>query len=649
MKSRLRIVIFFAVIVAAIWAAGQAAVLYADYLWFDSLGYSAVFTTALLTKILLGGSILLLTLLWLGVNTYVAGRLSPGRYIQIRGLPFVIPSPSLKRMLRWVGAIAIVLVAIFMAKAAAGYWYSSLQFLNRPPFAWNDPVLGRDAGFYVFVFPILSAIQSYIFTMMVLALVAVGLAYFAGGAIAWPGESISRAAATHLAILGALAAVALGFGYWLDQFELLLSSRGTVFGAGYTDVHIRIPVLRALTVVCVISAVLLLAAGLRRQKKALVLAISLIVVFHIIGLWSYPAFVQRFQVEPNELDKEAPYIENNIKATRDAYDLSGVEEKPFSGTGSLTLKEIHEVPGTIDNVRIWDWRVLLAVYNQIQSLQPYYHFADVDVDRYTVDGRYRQVTQSVRELETAQVNPKSRTWVNLHLLYTHGYGMVMSPVNAVTPEGMPDLWVRDIPPQSLVGFTVKQPDIYFGELTRSEIYVDTTQEEAENMMAGHREVPYDGEGGVRINSFWRRLLFAYYFGDWNVLMTSSFTPSTRVLWRRTVAERVRHLAPFLDFDGDPYPVIHDGRIVWMIDGYTKTDRFPYATRVRDAAHGELNYIRNSVKAVVDAYDGSVTFYVFEEHDPLILAARAALPSLFRDKKDMPEDLKKHIRYPNDLF
>ena len=350
---------------------------------------------------------------------------------------------------------------------------------------------------------------------------------------------------------------------------------------------------------------------------------------------------------------------NNIEATRFAYDLADIEVRPYSGGGSLTLKELHDVPGTIENVRIWDWQVLLAVFNQIQSLRPYYHFNDVDVDRYAGNGQYRQVTLAVRELEPGLLNPDSRTWVNLHLLYTHGYGLVMNPVNDVTREGLPDLWVRDIPPQnspqSKVQLAVTQPGIYFGELTRQEVYVGTRQVEGHPpefdypLGDQNRYTSYSGKGGVAVNSLWRRLMLAWYFGDWNILLTDSFTPETRVLWQRQVAERVRRLAPFLTFDTDPYPVVFQGRIVWIIDAYTETDKFPYSSRTNFRGHAGSNYIRNPVKAVVDAYDGTVTFYVIDPKDPLIQTARGIFPTLFRDYAEMPEGLRAHVRYPNDLF
>ena len=648
-KHQLRWIITIAVIAVVAWAAAKLSGLYVDFLWFDSLGFSKVFTTELWTRVVLGVSVFLATVLWVGVNALVAARLAPGRYIQFKGLPWKIPSPSFKRFLWLVGSIAVVVVAYMAAAAATDYWYTVLQFHNFPSFGWTEPILGYDAGFYVFVLPVLAAIKTYAMTLIVLAAIGVGVAYFVGGAIGWPGEPITRAASTHLAVLGALLLVVVSFGYWLDRFDLLLSKQGAVFGAGYADVHMRLPMLKVMMVASVIAAVLLLVGGIRRHRILAGGSVVVLILLHGSAIWTYPAFMQRFTVEPNELEYELPYLKNNIEATRYAYNLADVEVKPYAGAGNLTLQDIRNVPGTIENVRIWDWRVLLAVYNQIQALRPYYHFNDADVDRYTIEGHYRQVTLSARELETALLNESSRTWVNLHLLYSHGYGLVMSPVNVVTPEGLPELWVRDIPPQSKIGMDLKQPGIYFGELTRNEIYVHTSQKEFDYPLGSENHyAEYAGTGGIAVNSTLRRLMFAYYFSDWNVLLTDSFTPETRVLWRRQVIERLRTIAPFFEYDQDPYPVVWQGRIVWITDVYTRTNRFPYSNRTR-RDYGGTNYLRNPIKAVVDAYDGTVTFYVIDAKEPLAQVAHTIFPDLCKDIAEMPEELRAHLRYPLDMF
>jgi len=649
MTSRTRLVVAITVLIAAIWAAGKIAIMYADYLWFQALGYESVFTTELWAKVDLGMAAFIVAAVWLGGNALLAARLSPGRYIQIKGLPWVIPSARFKQLLRLAGTGLILLVALVVALNAADLWYPVLQFIRAPLFEWKDPILGYDAGFYVFTLPVLVPLKNILMALVVMGSIAAGLAYFVGGAIAWPGEPITKRAATHLGILGSLLLLAIALGYWLDRFELLFGSRGAVYGAGYVDVHARLPALWVMIVVSIVSAGLVLAGAIGRKKRLVYAGVIVLVVAHICGIISYPAFVQRFMVTPNELAYEMPYIENNISATRYAYGLTDIEVRPYSGAASLSLKDIRNVPGTMENVRIWDWRVLLQTYNQIESLRPYYHFADVNVDRYRFGGQYRQVTLASRELEPRLLNEESRTWVNLHLLYTHGYGLVMNPVNTVTAEGMPEMWIGNIPPQSKVPIEIKQPAIYFGELTRNEIFVKTTQKEFDYPLgAENRYTEYSGKAGVDVGTTMRQLLFSYYFGDWNIVFTSSFTPETRVLWRRQIHERLRTLAPFFDYDDDIYPVVYNGRILWMTDVYTKTGMFPYSSEARSGERG-LNYIRNPLKAVIDAYDGTVVFYVIDKSEPLALVARLIFPALFRDIEEMPEGLRAHMRYPLDMF
>ena len=650
MTRNARILLTLGIIGVLIWGLGKVSILYVDYLWFNSLGFAGVFTTELTAKVALAAIVFVLTGVWVGGNLWLASRLSPGRYIQIRGLPWVIPSPQLKRTLGIVAVLAVVLVSFEIARLAAGMWYESLQFLNRSSFGWSDPILGYDAGFYVFVLPMLEAVRTYVMALAVLAAIATAGAYFVGGALGWPYAGMTRSAMVHLATLVVVFLVGLAFGYWLDRFDLLLGSQGIVHGAGYVDVHVRMPVYLGLAVASLLTAVVVLIAALKGRIRPIYTSLIILLLLHVGGAWSYPSFSQRFDVEPNELVREAPYIQNNIQATREAYDIANVEVRPYSAIGTLSLKDVEQITGTIENVRIWDWRVLLSTYNQIESLRPYYHFNDVDVDRYTVNSHYRQVTLAARELETHLLNPDSRTWVNLHLLYTHGYGLVMSPTSAVTTEGLPELWVRNIPPTTSIGIPITRPELYFGELTHDYVFVRTTQKEFDYPLGDeNRYNQYEGRDGVAVASSFQRLLFAYYFGDWNILLTGSFTPETKVLWNRQVEERIHRIAPFMGFDGDPYIVILNGRIVWVIDGYTTTDRSPYSTPVRHKDLGRLNYIRNSVKTVVDAYDGSVAFYVIDPQDPLIMTARSIFPTLFKTMAEMPEPLKAHLRYPNDLF
>jgi len=553
------------------------------------------------------------------------------------------------------------IVGFGFAQGAAAQWYEVLQFLHRAPFGWTDPILGHDAQVYVFVLPILGQLKAYVMAMAVLGAVAAAAAYFISGAIGWQYARMTRAATTHLAALVALLFIAVGFGYWLDRYDLLLSSRGAVFGVGYVDAHVRMYVFAFMAAVSVVVAVVVVAAGIRMKPKAAGVAVGLLVAIHVITVWSYPSVRQRFDVQPNELEREKPYLEHNIKATRFAFGLSDVDVQEFSAGGSLTPEAIRMERGTLENIRLWDWRALRPTYQEIQGLRTYYRFNGVDIDRYHVGSQYRQVSLAVRELEQSLLQEKSRTWVNLHLLYTHGYGLCLSPVNAVTGSGMPELWIRDIPPQAagpLAGpdpevmsnqEVMPNPAVYFGESTQNYVFVRTEQEEFDypgkdkNFYTRHK-----GRAGVAVDSWARRLLLAYYFGDWNILLTDSFTSETRVLWARQIRQRVRRLAPFLVFDKDPYPVISDGRLVWIIDAYTRTGRFPYSAPA-GSVQPRTNYIRNAVKVAVDAYDGAVTFYVADPDDAIVRVARRIFPALFRDMAEMPESLRAHLRYPIDLL
>ena len=636
-------------ILAAAWVAGRVAVLYADYLWFDALSYADVFMTELWAKAALGTAGFVVTAVWLGGNILLAARLSPWYRFQIRGLPWIVSAAQLKRLLGLVTGAFTLVVAFGYAAGAPAYWYDALAFLNRESFGWTAPVLGGDAGVFVFALPVLGALRGYVLAMAVLGVLVAGAAYFIGGAIGWPYTRMTRAATVHLASLVALGLVVVGFGYWLDRYDLLLSSRGAVFGAGYVDANVRMPVLEFMTWASFAAAAVVLAAGIRMRPKAAGAAVLVLVAAHVIAVWSYPTFQQRFDVEPNELEREMPYFENNIKATRFAFGLEDIEVKPFPTAGSLTPEDLRGARGTIDNIRLWDWRVLDATYHEIQGLRTYYHFVDADIDRYHIGDGYRQVNIAVRELDAGRLQKQGLTWVNLHLLYTHGYGVCASPVNEVTANGMPELWIRDLPPVATVPMPLPRAGIYFGEVTHTYVFVRTAQDEFDYPLKDENVYTrYDGKAGVAVNSWWRRLLFAYYFGDWNILLTDSFTPETRVLWARTIQQRIQRLAPYLEFDDDPYPVISDGRLVWLIDTYTRTDRFPYSAPVRFRGQ-PTNYIRNAVKVAVDAYDGTVTFYVTDAKDPIVRVARRIFPSLFRDLAEMPESLRAHIRYPVDLF
>jgi len=444
-----------------------------------------------------------------------------------------------------------------------------------------------------------------------------------------------------LAHIGGLLIIVLGFfawGYWLGIWELVFSTQGVVFGASYADIHAKLPAQWILLSVVLLFMVLVLVSILRRNFRWLLYGIGGWIVAAILVGGIFPAMVQRFQVQPNELVREGPYIEYNIQFTRDAFALNRVEEQPFPAEETPTPQDIAQNEVTINNIRLWDHRPLKDTYNQIQSIRLYYDFNDVDVDRYIIDDEYRQVMLSARELSAEKLAGEAQTWVNRQLQFTHGYGIALSPVNEITIQGLPNLLVKDIPPVGI--FDIE------GEKTNNYVIVKTNTQEFDYPMGDENVYGYyQGKDGVILDGFIRRLVYAWQFGDLNILISNELTPESRVLYYRNIRERVNHLAPFLKLDADPYLVVMDGRLFWIQDAYTTSDRYPYSQPLS----GGLNYIRNSVKAVIDAYNGSVTFYITDPEDALIRTYQTIFPQLFVSAEQMPEYLRAHWRYPEDMF
>jgi uncharacterized membrane protein (UPF0182 family) len=459
------------------------------------------------------------------------------------------------------------------------------------------------------------------------------------------GVSISRGSRGHLLVLAALLLLLKAAGYRLAMFDLLFFQRGVVFGAGYADVHAQLPVLKALVVMSGLVAILCIVTIRLSSWRPLLWSTAALVGVAILGGAVYPGLIQRYRVSPNEIDKEKPYIDFNIRYTRLAYGLDNIEEREFPAADTLTLQDLRKNDATLKNIRLWDTRPLLATYSQLQEIRTYYKFTDIDVDRYSINGEYRQVTLSPRELSSKDL--PSRIWINERLTYTHGYGAVVGPVNRVTREGLPEFWVKDIPPAFSVDLRISRPELYFSELGTDYVFVKTRAKEFD-YPAGDRNVytVYEGRGGIPLRSFARKVLFAAHLGDIKLLMSNDLTPESRVLLHRNIRERVRRIAPFFLYDDDPYMVISAaGRIVWLLDGYTVSNGFPYSTATRRLG----NYVRNAVKVTVDAYDGSVNFYVADPADPLIRTTARIFPGLLQPLDAMPADLRAHIRYPEGLF
>ncbi len=615
---------------------------YTDLLWFQSLGLSSVFWTALKAKVGVFTFFSLLFLAFFLGNLLIARRLSGWGGFFLPGQRYYVAS----KLVNIIVVVVALILSVLNGLGAIGQWDTMLRYLNQRPFGVLDPIFSQDVSFYVFTLPVYRFLRGWLMEVLILTLLATAAAYLLVQLASWRQFKLwlTSKAAIHLAALGVVFLLISAWGYKLSAFELLYSEEGVTFGASYTDVHARLLAYN-LSFWAVILCALLLAGGVA-SRRPWILAIGgalwLAVAAGVGGI--YPVLMQQFDVQPNELIKERPYIEHNIDFTRRAYGLDHIQELDFGSVADLTAEALADAEPTIRNIRLWDYRPLRDTYAQIQEIRLYYEFVDVDIDRYYLDGTYRQVTLSAREMATEQL--QSRTWVNEHLQFTHGYGLVMSPVSEVTPEGLPELLVRDLPPRTAPGLEITRPEIYYGEKTDGYVFVNSTLEEFD-YPSGDQNITstYQGAGGVALDSALQRAAFAYRFGDVAVVLSEYLTPESRVMLYRNIHQRVRQVAPFLLFDADPYLVIVDGRLVWLQDAYTATDMYPYS----QPYHNRFNYIRNSVKVAIDAYDGDMTFYVVDEEDPLIQVYAAIFPHLFTPWQDMPDGLKAHLRYPEGLF
>ncbi|HLH21061.1 MAG TPA: UPF0182 family protein [Chloroflexota bacterium] len=647
---------------------------YTDWLWFESLGYTRVYLTRLLAQVAIFVVAALLFFGLLAGNVLLARRLA--RRFERRALPHEDGLWAyLARMSEQLGDRAPYartlnagilaaggFFAVVLGLTASRSWLTFLSFVHARPFGVADPLFGRDVSFYVFTLPFMRFVHGWLVTALLL--VAVGtLAVYAVILVYELNLDVERliyrlgpAIRAHLLLLLAAFLVLLAIHHVLDLFELVYSARslnGAIRGAGYADVHAQVPAQWAMAALALAAAALAVVTIFTRGFRFLALGLGGWLVGALALGVLYPTFVQNFDVRPNELARETPYIEANIEATLHAYNLAGIEERSFPAEDAVTPAEVRANPQTIDNIRLWDHRQLLETYNQIQVIRQYYEFAGLDVDRYVINGQYRQVMLGARELVQSKLPPQAQTWVNQKLVYTHGYGVAMSPVNATGAEGLPQFFIKDLPPTGDV--PVERPEIYYGERDRPDQYVVVHTAASEFDYPRGNDVAqttvYQGRGGVELNSYWRRLAYAWQFHDGNLLLNTDLRPDSQVLYRRNVRQRVATLAPFLRLDDDPYLVVVDGRLVWMLDAYTTSNRYPYAqpTVTDTAPLARFNYVRNSVKVTVDAYDGTTTFYVADPSDPLIQTYATIFPDLFVPLDTMSPGLRAHLRYPEDLF
>ena len=643
------------------------ATFFTNYLWFDSVDLNSVWIKILLTKSILVAATSLLAFAFIFINLRLAVRATPVMDI-FESFESQDPLTRFREFFnerflkyRLWGAIGL---SLFLGAGASQLWEQVLLFINQKSFGVTDPVFQYDVSSYVFGLPLYRLFVSWGFQLVIFTSFIIILFFIATGALQLRQgrlPEVSSGAKAHLSVLLAFVAVLKAFAYRLDAMELLYSPRGKVFGASYTDVVAHLPALNLLILISLFGAVLLLVNIKRRGWLLPATAISLWLAVSIIVGGVVPAAIQRFRVVPDELNKELPYVENHINYTRLAYGLDSIEEKSFEASPNLTDNDISDNAQTVDNIRLWDPTVLAETYSQLQEIRAYYALDEVDVDRYRINGELTQVMVSARELD--QTNLPAVGWVNERLQYTHGYGVVFSPANNVASQGQPDFYVKGVPATTTVSeLEVEQPRIYFGESAESVEYVvvNSLQDEVDYPLSTEGQsvayTNYSGDGGVGIGSFFRRLGFALRYSELNLLISNQLSDDSKLIMERNVVSRVKKAAPFLYTDNDPYLALIDGNLFWIIDMYTVSDKYPYAqpadTRRINENSGlpmNFNYLRNSVKAVVNAYDGTMNFYVVDENDPLILSYKDIFPNLFTPKSSMSSELLDHIRYPEDLF
>ena len=657
MRPRVILISLAVVVIVALVGLSLADQLLVDYLWFGRLGYGGVFNTTV------GAEIVIFAIVWLVafIAIFVSGLIAIGasrnpERLRVVRRPDEMVEVNLPELIRALGervpwrvivAGGAALLALFAAQGEAGSWDTYLKGLYGVPFGIADQAFGNDIGFYVFRMPLLEEMRDLFLMIIVLAAAIAIAVYWARGALDFKESPprVSPGAAGHLSVLLGLFFVQRAMSYWLGRFDLLLHTNGVVFGLRYVDRILWQPGLWLLVALSLGAAVMCIfnarEGGLRIPVAAFVVVFGPALIMNFIQ-----PVIERLWVKPDELRVERPYLQRNIEATRHAYKLDTVDVKPFAGQGTLTPAALEQDSTTVKNIRLWDPRPLIDTYRQLQEIRTYYDFRDVDIDRYWIEGKYTEVMLSPRELNIDQLPDNAQTWVNQHLKFTHGAGLAMSPVNKKDTEGMPVFYLKDIPAVSDVGLKVDQPAIYFGEERDNYAVVDSATPEFDYPKGADNVFSYyGGSGGVPVAGFFRRLLFSIFFRDINLLVTENIVKNSKIMIRRNIASRIAYIAPFLNLDRDPYAVILNGRMVWIVDCYTTSDHYPYSQRNADG----INYIRNSVKVVVDAYTGNTDFYVSDPEDPVIKTWQRVFPAMFRPMSAMPAELRAHIRYPEDFF
>jgi uncharacterized membrane protein (UPF0182 family) len=618
------------------------------WLWMKQVGYAQIFWKIFSIKWALFGVAFVGVLLCFYTSLrVVAGRLpGSGPRTERSGVPADLTSLTC--------LLIAVVPALIFALVYYPEWDTYLRFRWGGAFGGADPIFHLDMGFYLFRLPFYNLIQNGITALSFFLLLVTIVAYAYVGAVQL-GQSGQRPYVraggfpiVHLSIIFLLFIFSLGWGFYLDRYQLLTSSRGVVYGIGYTDDHVTLLTLWIMLFACPALGAFVLIGLLTKRFKMMLGGVGAYFGLYLVIISILPALVQKYEVEPSELELETPYLKSNIQLTRKAFNLDKITEKAYPSLTDLTPEDISNNQETIDNIRLWDYRPILETYRQTQEIRLYYQFYEVDVGRYHTEDGYHQVMLSAREL-APELPAKARTWVNERLQFTHGYGLVMNYVSKKSPEGLPEYIIENIPPVSLYNLNVNQPAIYYGEKMPGYRIVATKVKELD-YPKGNENVytSYSGQGGVPVDSFWKRLLFAWTQGDINILLTGYLAPESRIQFWRRVQERVSQIAPFLQLDKDPYLVLSQGKLYWVQDAYTVSDRFPYSEPYGTFIQ-KINYIRNSVKVVIDAYEGSVLFYIADPDDPVLSVYRQAFPGVFKPLMDLSEDMRKHLRYPEDLF
>lgn len=632
--------------------------IFVEYLWLGELGYTSVFWTKLGFQITLFGLVLLIAGLYFGTNIALFMKRLPPYWAQQfnsgeEGGPQMGGKPLTEGRLRRLGFGLAGLFTLLFATGFSGRWDELLRYWHAQPYGRTDPVFSNDLGFYMLELPFVQSLQSGFVGLVFLGLLILVTGYVLVGAIGVRNGQLQLRpkAIQHIGANVMLLLLGWAWGFYLDRYELLLNRSGTVFGANYTDVTVVLPALWIM-IGMTFLLIVLLGLNLKRFRFRLVsYGIGLYVLVLIASMVVAPRIVDQVRVIPNELQVEEPFIEHNIEFTREAFGINDVVEREYPARTELNPDELRDNEDVVRNIRLWDPRLLVDTYVQLQQIRLYYQFYEVDVDRYVIDGEYRQVMLSPREL-TQRLPSGSDTWFNRHLQYTHGYGAVMNLVAREGIEGSPEFLMRDLPPQVVDStLEVDKPGIYYGSRTSTYRIAPSSAEELD-YPAGDENVytTYSGKGGILLDSFWKQLLMAYYMGDYNIVLSQYLTEESRIQIWNNVSERVERVAPFLSFDEDPYFVVNNRRQYWIQDAYTTSNSFPYSETVQN--HGRYNgmqYIRNSVKMVVDAYEGDVGLYMVDPDDPIAQTYASAFPGLFQDFEDMGPGIRRHVRYPQDLF